>query len=69
MSKNKKFNVQVTDNGGNWRAEITRRASARKTVTSKVQDGFASEAEATQWAEAELKIILDNVRARQSAKQ
>ena len=69
MATGKKFDYRISESDGNWRAEITRRASARKIVTSKAQDGFASEAEATQWTEAELKIILDNVRARQSAKQ
>ena len=69
MATGKKFDYRVSESNGSWSAEITRRASARKTVTTKVQDGFASEAEAKQWAESELKAILENVRARQEAKK
>lgn len=69
MSTDKKFNYRITEKDGSWRAELTRRATARKTVVSKAQDGFASEAEATAWAEVELKALLANVRARQKSKQ
>ncbi|UTF61628.1 DUF3622 domain-containing protein [Gilvimarinus sp. DA14] len=69
MATGKKFDYRVSESNGNWSAEITRRASARNTVTTKAQDGFASEAEAVQWAENELKTIIENVRARQDAKR
>jgi hypothetical protein len=42
-----------------WSAEITRRATATKTVVSKAQAGFASEAEALSWAEKELAVFLE----------
>ncbi|MBU2886651.1 DUF3622 domain-containing protein [Gilvimarinus agarilyticus] len=68
MSNGKKYDFRVIENNGAWRAELTRRATARKTVVSKAQDGFSSEAEAKIWAEAELKALLANVRARQQTK-
>lgn len=69
MATGKKFDYRITEAEGTWRAELTRRASARKTVVSKAQDGFTSEAEATTWAEAELKTLLGNVHSRQQAKK
>ncbi|WP_041522012.1 DUF3622 domain-containing protein [Gilvimarinus agarilyticus] len=68
MATGKKFDYRVTEVDGAWRAELTRRATARKTLVSKSQDGFATQADATTWAEAELKTLLANVRARQEAK-
>jgi len=69
MATGKKYDYRITELEGTWRAELTRRASARKTVVSKAQEGFTSEAEATAWAETELKALLANVRARQLAKK
>lgn len=69
MATGKKFDYRVTQAEGSWRAELTRRATARKTVVSKAQDGFSTEAEATTWAETELKALLANVHARQAAKK
>ncbi|MDO6746266.1 DUF3622 domain-containing protein [Gilvimarinus sp. 1_MG-2023] len=68
MSIDKKFNLHIDENNGEWRAEITRRVTARKTITTKVKHGFTSESDARAWAENELKSILANVRARQQAK-
>ena len=59
MAKGKKYDFQVTAEGETWSASILRQASARKTVVSKRQDGFASEQEATAWAETELKGFLE----------
>ncbi len=42
-----------------WSAEIVRRATATKTVVSKTQGGFTSEAEAQAWAEKELAVFLE----------
>ncbi|WP_049722961.1 DUF3622 domain-containing protein [Gilvimarinus polysaccharolyticus] len=69
MATGKKFDFRVIEQEGTWRAELTRRASARKTVISKAQDGFATEAQATTWAEAELKDLLATVHARLQAKK
>ncbi|MDO3381071.1 DUF3622 domain-containing protein [Gilvimarinus algae] len=69
MATGKKYDYRIIESNGRWRAELTRRATARKTLVSKAQDGFASEEEASVWAQAELKALLANVRARQDAKK
>lgn len=53
-----KYTYRIQQSGESWVAEITRRASARKTVVSKRQDGFATESEAEQWAKQELAAFL-----------
>ena len=60
MSTNKRYNSQVRkdETSGLWRAEILRRASSKRNVVSKTQDGFATEDEANKWAEAELVEFL-----------
>lgn len=60
MSTNKRYNSQVSkdETSGLWRAEILRRASSKRNVVSKTQDGFATEQEANKWAEAELVEFL-----------
>ncbi len=60
MSTNKRYNSQVSkdETSGLWRAEILRRASSKRNVVSKTQDGFATEEEANKWAEAELVEFL-----------
>ncbi|MDO3387356.1 DUF3622 domain-containing protein [Gilvimarinus sp. SDUM040013] len=69
MTTGKKYDYRIIESAGTWRAELTRRATARKTVVSKAQGGFATEADATAWAETELKALLANVHARQQAKK
>lgn len=54
MNQSKKYGFRTSQEKDNWRAEITRRASAKKTIVSKKQDGFKTEAEAAEWAEKEL---------------
>lgn len=61
MSKGKKFDYRVVQDNTTWTAEITRRATSTKTVVSKSQDGFATEAEAQEWGETELKSIVKTV--------
>ncbi len=59
MPKSRKYDMQVMETDGAWKAEIIRRASAKKSVVSKTQDGFATEAEARAWAEKELATFLE----------
>ena len=47
----------IEDNDG-WTAEITRRVTSRVTVVSKGKGGFATEAEAQEWGESEVKAFL-----------
>ena len=60
MSTNKRYNslVSADETNGLWRAEILRRASSKRNVVSKMQEGFATEDEANKWAEAELAQFL-----------
>ena len=42
MSKGKKYEYQLTEVDGGWKAEITRRVTSKKKVVSKSQDGFTT---------------------------
>ena len=54
MANGKKFDYRVVEKRNGWAAEIIRQVSARRTTISKRQAGFATEAEATEWAEKAL---------------
>jgi len=60
MAKGKKYDFNLVLVDGTWTAEIVRKITSKKTVVSKSQAGFASEAEAQVWAETELKGFLQN---------
>lgn len=65
MSKAPKYSFRVVEKRNKtWTAEIQRQATSKKKVVSKRQADFASEAEGTAWAEAELVTILANHVAR-----
>jgi len=64
MTTNKKYDFRAVQNKSDWTAEITRRASSKKTIVSKSQDGFATEAEAKAWGETELASFLENLTKR-----
>jgi hypothetical protein len=65
MSKAPKYSFRVVEKRNKtWTAEIQRQATSKKKVVSKRQSDFASEAEGTAWAEAELVTILANHIAR-----
>ena len=57
MNQSKKYDFSTSQEKDSWRADITRRASAKKTIVSKTQSGFKTEAEATEWAEKELTLF------------
>ena len=60
MATSKKYDYRVVKNRTKWKVEIIRRATANKTVVSKRKTGFDTEAQATEWAENELKMFLDH---------
>jgi len=60
MATGKKYNYRIAKNRKNWKAEITRQVTSRKTVVSKRQTGFETEQEAQEWAENELKLFIEN---------
>lgn len=64
MTTNKKYDYRIVQNKSDWTAEITRRASSKKTIVSKSQDGFSTEAEAKAWGEKELVAFLENLTKR-----
>ncbi|WP_415888463.1 DUF3622 domain-containing protein [Neptuniibacter sp. SY11_33] len=68
MAKGKKYDFQLVAEGETWSAKILRQASARKTVVSKQQDGFATEDEAKTWAEAQLQKFLEQQQERNKRK-
>jgi hypothetical protein len=62
MSQTNKFEYNVTQDGQQWNAAITRRVTSRKTSVSKQKKGFATEEEATQWATEALAGYLENLK-------
>lgn len=60
MTKGKKYDYRITQDGNNWAASIIRRVTSKKTTVSKSKDGFYNEAEAKEWAENELKSFMKN---------
>jgi len=68
MTQTKKYDFCVVQEQSTWTGQITRRQSARKIVVSKSQKGFATEAEAIAWGEAELKSFLENLVKRNERK-
>lgn len=57
MTQSKKYSFLTVQEKNSWRADIIRRASAKKTIVSKTQSGFETETEATEWAEKELVLF------------
>jgi len=68
MSKSKKFDCQVTQDDSTWSAKIVRRVTASKSMVSKSQEGFSSEAEAKEWGEKQLNLFLDKLSKRNKEK-
>lgn len=60
MATSKKYSVQIVQEDNFWTADIVRRVSARSTLVSKSQSGFASEAEAQAWADTELQGFMSS---------
>lgn len=64
MVKDKKYDFRVKQDNACWAAEIVRKATSKKTVVSKRQNGFASESEAQEWGQKELKTFLQTLQKR-----
>jgi hypothetical protein len=58
MKSSKKYQYQVIQEGKTWSTEVLRRVTARVTVVTKRQDGFASEAEAQTWGQETVAALL-----------
>ncbi|WP_435247660.1 DUF3622 domain-containing protein [Vibrio sp. nBUS_14] len=68
MSKNKKFDIRLTEKRNGWCAEITRQVTSRSTTVSKREAGFETEALAQEWAEKELASFIANQAERNERK-
>ena len=68
MSKNKKFDIRLTEKRNGWCAEITRQVTSRSTTVSKRESGFETEALAQEWAEKELASFIANQAERNERK-
>jgi len=55
----KKYQSKVSQEGGTWVAYITRQITSRKSIVSKKQDGFSSEAEAQTWVDSNLSEFIN----------
>ena len=64
MAKGKKYNYRIVEDKTGWAAEIIRRVTSQKTIVSKRQDGFATEAEAEVWGQEELETFVKNLAER-----
>ncbi|ACH67198.1 MULTISPECIES: DUF3622 domain-containing protein [Aliivibrio] len=63
-----KFDYRIVEKRNAWAAEITRQVTSRRTVVSKRQLGFETEAEAVEWAEKELVEFAKNQAVRNERK-
>jgi len=64
MTTNKKYDYRAIQKKAGWTTEITRRVTSKRTVISKSQDGFATEAEAEAWGKKELVLFSENLTKR-----
>jgi hypothetical protein len=66
----KKYQSDVVQDGALWTASITRQVTSVKSIVSKQQDGFASEAEAQAWVDTHLAEFIStqkNANSRQGS--
>jgi Protein of unknown function (DUF3622) len=61
MMQSKKYDYRVSKDDAGWTTQIIRRVSSKKTLVTKSQGGFASEAEAQAWGQDEVKTFLKNL--------
>ena len=61
MIKGKKYDFRINQMDASWTVEIIRKVTSKKTIVSKRQSGFTSEAEAQEWGQKELKAFLQNL--------
>jgi len=61
MTKSKQYDIRVSQDNTGWTAEVIRRVTSKKTIVSKRQDGFATESDAHDWGQGEVKLFLRNL--------
>ncbi len=58
MAKNNKYKTNIQQVNSSWLAQITRQVTSKKTTITKQQADFATESQANEWADTELKKML-----------
>ena len=69
MTQSKKYDCRVVQDNTGWSADIIRRVTSKKTVVTKSQSGFTSEAEAQDWGQKEVKSFLKAVNLNEQKKR
>ena len=69
MTQSKKYDCRVVQDNTSWTAEIIRRVTSKKTVVTKSQDGFSTEAEAQDWGQKEVKTFLKSLNLNEQKKR
>ena len=59
MAKNNKYQINLQQVDSSWQAQVTRQVTSKKTTVTKQQENFTSEADAKEWADAELNKLLE----------
>lgn len=66
----KKYQSEILQDGDSWTARITRQVTSRKSLVSKQQEAFTSEAEAQAWVETNMAEFIStqkNANSRQGS--
>ncbi|MCW8854582.1 MAG: DUF3622 domain-containing protein [Gammaproteobacteria bacterium] len=58
MAKSKKYTCRIVQDNDAWTAEVVRRVTAKKSVVTKSQAGFATDDEAEAWGLNEVKTLV-----------
>lgn len=58
MAESKKYDYRVVKDNTGWSVEIIRRVTTKKSIVSKTQGEFNSEAEAQEWGQKEIKAFI-----------
>lgn len=69
MTQSKKYDYRVVQDNTHWTVEIIRRVTAKKTLVSKNQTGFNTEAEAQAWGQEEVKAFLKQLNLNEQNKR
>jgi hypothetical protein len=69
MVQSKKYDYRVSKDDAGWNTQIIRRVSSKKTLVTKSQGGFSSEAEAQAWGQDEVKTFLRNLNLNEQKKR
>ena len=69
MSNSKKYDYLITQDESGWAVEIIRRVTRKKSVISKTQNEFKSEADAIAWGQQEVEDFLKKTNLSEQSKR